>query len=161
MFLLWLSAAEILQANDSLTHVINLYKQQVKGEIVNGTNAVNAQKQTGRCTNMFLQDTRLEASSSSFFFFLTLLNWPVSIWFMGTALLDLSGLDTSPQSPPSFPEFPTPTDHAASHEMGISLLDDELMSLGKRVLEHFIKAVLCLFKPLSIESCLSLWPWQV
>uniref|UniRef100_A0AAQ5Y0S3 Golgi associated, gamma adaptin ear containing, ARF binding protein 1 n=1 Tax=Amphiprion ocellaris TaxID=80972 RepID=A0AAQ5Y0S3_AMPOC len=28
--------AEILQANDSLTHVINLYKQQVKGEIVNG-----------------------------------------------------------------------------------------------------------------------------
>uniref|UniRef100_A0A8C4GWC9 ADP-ribosylation factor-binding protein GGA1 n=1 Tax=Dicentrarchus labrax TaxID=13489 RepID=A0A8C4GWC9_DICLA len=79
--------AEILQANDSLTHVINLYKQQVKGEIVNGG---------------------------------------------GTALLDLSGLDTSPQSPPSFPEFPTPTDslNAHSQEMGISLLDDELMSLG-------------------------------
>lgn len=50
----------------------------------------------------------------------------------GTALLDLSGLDTSPQSPPSFPEFPTPTDslNAPSQEMGISLLDDELMSLG-------------------------------
>uniref|UniRef100_A0A667XLY4 Golgi associated, gamma adaptin ear containing, ARF binding protein 1 n=1 Tax=Myripristis murdjan TaxID=586833 RepID=A0A667XLY4_9TELE len=79
--------AEILQANDSLTQVINLYKQQVKGEEVNG----------GR-----------------------------------TALLDLSGLDTSPQSPPSFPEFPTPTDslNAPSQEMGISLLDDELMSLG-------------------------------
>uniref|UniRef100_A0A7N5ZVW5 Golgi associated, gamma adaptin ear containing, ARF binding protein 1 n=1 Tax=Anabas testudineus TaxID=64144 RepID=A0A7N5ZVW5_ANATE len=79
--------AEILQANDSLTTVINLYKQQVKGEIVNGG---------------------------------------------GTALLDLSGLDTSPQSPPSFPEFPTPTDslNAPSQEMGISLLDDELMSLG-------------------------------
>lgn len=90
--------AEILQANDSLTHVINLYKQQVKGEIVNGNNAVNTQKQTGG----------------------------------GTALLDLSGLDTSPQSPPSFPEFPTPTDslNAPSQEMGISLLDDELMSLG-------------------------------
>ncbi|KAG7216236.1 hypothetical protein INR49_029087 [Caranx melampygus] len=89
--------AEILQANDSLTHVINLYKQQVKGEIVNGNNTLNAQKQTG-----------------------------------GTALLDLSGLDTSPQSPPSFPEFPTPTDslNAPSQEMGISLLDDELMSLG-------------------------------
>ncbi|XP_018523154.1 ADP-ribosylation factor-binding protein GGA1 isoform X2 [Lates calcarifer] len=89
--------AEILQANDSLTHVINLYKQQVKGEIVNGNNALNSQKQTG-----------------------------------GTALLDLSGLDTSPQSPPSFPEFPTPTDslNAPSQEMGISLLDDELMSLG-------------------------------
>uniref|UniRef100_A0A8C4GWE2 ADP-ribosylation factor-binding protein GGA1 n=1 Tax=Dicentrarchus labrax TaxID=13489 RepID=A0A8C4GWE2_DICLA len=82
--------AEILQANDSLTHVINLYKQQVKGEIVG------------------------EAFRG------------------GTALLDLSGLDTSPQSPPSFPEFPTPTDslNAHSQEMGISLLDDELMSLG-------------------------------
>uniref|UniRef100_A0A665W5P6 Golgi associated, gamma adaptin ear containing, ARF binding protein 1 n=1 Tax=Echeneis naucrates TaxID=173247 RepID=A0A665W5P6_ECHNA len=90
--------AEILQANDSLTHVINLYKQQVKGEIVNGNNTSNVQKQSGG----------------------------------GTALLDLSGLDTSPQSPPSFPEFPTPTDslNAPSQEMGISLLDDELMSLG-------------------------------
>ncbi|XP_071330468.1 ADP-ribosylation factor-binding protein GGA1-like isoform X3 [Trachinotus anak] len=90
--------AEILQANDSLTHVINLYKQQVKGEIVNGNNTLNTQKQTGG----------------------------------RTALLDLSGLDTSPQSPPSFPEFPTPTDslNAPSLEMGISLLDDELMSLG-------------------------------
>ncbi|KAI3360124.1 hypothetical protein L3Q82_014438, partial [Scortum barcoo] len=89
--------AEILQANDSLTHVINLYKQQVKGEIVNGNNTLNTQKPAG-----------------------------------GTALLDLSGLDTSPQSPPSFPEFPTPTDslNAPSQEMGISLLDDELMSLG-------------------------------
>lgn len=35
--------AEILQANDSLTHVINQYKQQVKGEIVNG----NRPKQSG------------------------------------------------------------------------------------------------------------------
>ncbi|XP_035470853.1 ADP-ribosylation factor-binding protein GGA1 isoform X2 [Scophthalmus maximus] len=89
--------AEILQANDSLTHVINLYKQLVKGEIVNGNNTLNTQKQTG-----------------------------------GSALVDLSGLDSSPQSPPSFPEFPTPTDslNAPSQEMGISLLDDELMSLG-------------------------------
>lgn len=37
--------AEILQANDSLTHVINLYKQQVKGEIVNGNG--NRPKQSG------------------------------------------------------------------------------------------------------------------
>ncbi|XP_028312010.1 ADP-ribosylation factor-binding protein GGA1 isoform X2 [Gouania willdenowi] len=89
--------AEILQANDSLTHVINLYKQQVKGEIVNGNNASNMQKLTG-----------------------------------GTALLDLTGLDTSPQSSPSFPQFPTPTDslNAPSQETGLSLLDDELMSLG-------------------------------
>ncbi|KAJ0000728.1 hypothetical protein NQD34_005748 [Periophthalmus magnuspinnatus] len=85
--------AEILQANDNLTQVINLYKQQVKGEIVNG-NTPGIQKQTG-----------------------------------GTALLDLCGLDTSPQSPP---EFPTPTEslNAPSQEMKISLLDDELMSLG-------------------------------
>ncbi|XP_068435301.1 ADP-ribosylation factor-binding protein GGA1-like [Clinocottus analis] len=89
--------AEILQANDSLTQIINQYKQQVKGEVVNGNNTINAQRTTG-----------------------------------GTALLDLSGLDTSPQSPPSFPDFPTPTDslNAPSQEMGISLLDDELMSLG-------------------------------
>lgn len=85
--------AEILQANDSLTHVINLYKQQVKGEIVNGNNTQTAG---------------------------------------GTALLDLCGLDTSPQSPPSFPEFPTLTESlsAPSQEIRISLLDDELMSLG-------------------------------
>ncbi|XP_056143160.1 ADP-ribosylation factor-binding protein GGA1-like isoform X2 [Lampris incognitus] len=90
--------AEILQANDSLTQVINLYKQQVKGEEVNGNITVSTQRQTGG----------------------------------STALLDLSGLDTSPQSPSSFPEFPTPTDslNAPSQEMGISLLDDELMSLG-------------------------------
>uniref|UniRef100_A0A8D3BPD8 Golgi-associated, gamma adaptin ear containing, ARF binding protein 1 n=1 Tax=Scophthalmus maximus TaxID=52904 RepID=A0A8D3BPD8_SCOMX len=96
--------AEILQANDSLTHVINLYKQLVKGEIVNGNNTLNTQKQTGGPRG-------------------------------GSALVDLSGLDSSPQSPPSFPEFPTPTDslNAPSQEMGISLLDDELMSLGKSV----------------------------
>ncbi|XP_046894745.1 ADP-ribosylation factor-binding protein GGA1-like isoform X4 [Hypomesus transpacificus] len=90
--------AEILQANDSVTQVINRYKQQVKGEEVNGNSTA---------------EYRLTGSSS-------------------TALLDLSGLDTSPQSPPSFPEFPTPTDstNAPSQEMGLSLLDDELMSLG-------------------------------
>ncbi len=45
-----------------------------------------------------------------------------------TALLDLTGLDTSP-SAQSFSEFPeTPS----SQELGISLLDDELMSLGKK-----------------------------
>uniref|UniRef100_A0AAR2KPB2 Golgi-associated, gamma adaptin ear containing, ARF binding protein 1 n=1 Tax=Pygocentrus nattereri TaxID=42514 RepID=A0AAR2KPB2_PYGNA len=76
--------AEILQANDSLTQVINLYRQLVKGEEVNGDSG-------------------------------------------STALLDLSGLDTSP-SAPTFPEFPSqPT---PSQDLGISLLDDELMSLG-------------------------------
>ncbi|KAM6905050.1 ADP-ribosylation factor-binding protein GGA1 [Xenentodon cancila] len=90
--------AEILQANDSLTQVINLYKQQVKGEIVNGNGMLNTQKSTGG----------------------------------GSALLDLSGLETSPQSTPPCREFPTPPHglSAPSQEMGISLLDDELMSLG-------------------------------
>uniref|UniRef100_A0A674BTP8 Golgi associated, gamma adaptin ear containing, ARF binding protein 1 n=1 Tax=Salmo trutta TaxID=8032 RepID=A0A674BTP8_SALTR len=87
--------AEILQANDSLTQVINLYRQQVKGEVVNGNNSANTRRITGS----------------------------------SVALLDLSGLDTLPP----YPEFPTPTDslNAPSQEMGISLLDDELMSLGK------------------------------
>uniref|UniRef100_A0A8C7PRJ8 VHS domain-containing protein n=1 Tax=Oncorhynchus mykiss TaxID=8022 RepID=A0A8C7PRJ8_ONCMY len=88
--------AEILQANDSLTQVINLYRQQVKGEVISSVH--------------------LSLPGSS------------------VALLDLSGLDTSP---PSYPEFPTPTDslNAPSQEMGISLLDDELMSLGKGLSE--------------------------
>ncbi|CAL8284231.1 unnamed protein product [Boreogadus saida] len=88
--------AEILQANDSLTQVINQYKLQVRGEEVNGNTAGDAHRQTGG----------------------------------STALLDLSGLDTSPQSPPLFPEFPSPTDAFHAPETGISLLDDELMSLG-------------------------------
>ncbi|KAL2087291.1 hypothetical protein ACEWY4_018350 [Coilia grayii] len=84
--------AEILQANDSLTQVINLYRQLVTGEDVNGDSSTMPQ---------------LKGSS--------------------TALLDLSGLDTSPSAPtvPEFPSQPTP-----SQEIGISLLDDELMSLG-------------------------------
>lgn len=40
-------AAEILQANDSLTQVINLYRQQVKGEVVNGNNSANTRRITG------------------------------------------------------------------------------------------------------------------
>lgn len=44
------------------------------------------------------------------------------------ALLDLTGLDTSPLAQ-SFTEFPSQTLH--SQEMGASLLDDELMSLGE------------------------------
>uniref|UniRef100_A0A673ICV8 ADP-ribosylation factor-binding protein GGA1-like n=1 Tax=Sinocyclocheilus rhinocerous TaxID=307959 RepID=A0A673ICV8_9TELE len=83
--------AEILQANDSLTQVINLYRQLVKGEEVNGDTS---------------STTRLPGRS--------------------TALLDLTGLDTSPLAQ-SFSEFPSKTPF--SQELGISLLDDELMSL--------------------------------
>uniref|UniRef100_A0A3P8X9S8 Golgi-associated, gamma adaptin ear containing, ARF binding protein 1 n=1 Tax=Esox lucius TaxID=8010 RepID=A0A3P8X9S8_ESOLU len=80
--------ADILQANDSLTQVINLYRQMVKGEEVNG-------------------DT-LPGSS--------------------TTLLDLTGLDTSPPRVPSYPDIPSL--QAQSLDLGINLLDDQLMSLG-------------------------------
>ncbi|XP_075040063.1 ADP-ribosylation factor-binding protein GGA1 isoform X1 [Mixophyes fleayi] len=91
--------AEILQANDSLTQVINTYRQLVKGEEINGETASGS----------------MPASSS--------------------ALLDLSGLDMNPAAAPSYPSFPSqplqysstiPTQMATS----LSLLDDELMSLG-------------------------------
>ncbi|CAH2312473.1 ADP-ribosylation factor-binding GGA1 [Pelobates cultripes] len=91
--------AEILQANDSLTQVINTYRQVVKGEVVNGETASSS----------------MPASSS--------------------ALLDLSGLDITSAAAPSYPSVPalplqfssgTPVQNSAS----ISLLDDELMSLG-------------------------------
>uniref|UniRef100_A0A6Q2ZGU6 Golgi-associated, gamma adaptin ear containing, ARF binding protein 1 n=1 Tax=Esox lucius TaxID=8010 RepID=A0A6Q2ZGU6_ESOLU len=82
--------ADILQANDSLTQVINLYRQMVKGEEVNG-------------------DT-LPGSS--------------------TTLLDLTGLDTSPPRVPSYPDIPSL--QAQSLDLGINLLDDQLMSLGTR-----------------------------
>ncbi|MGH0123491.1 UNVERIFIED_CONTAM: hypothetical protein FKN15_022716 [Acipenser sinensis] len=88
--------AEILQANDSLTQVINAYKQVVRGEEVNGE-SVGA--------------SRIAGSSS--------------------ALLDLTGLDTS-LTTPTYPAFPS---LSAGHwapppDAGHSLLDDELMSLG-------------------------------
>ncbi|XP_043823345.1 ADP-ribosylation factor-binding protein GGA1 isoform X2 [Dromiciops gliroides] len=78
--------AEILQANDNLTQVINLYQQLVKGEEANGDTASGP----------------LPGSTS--------------------ALLDLSGLDVPPAGSTSLarPEQPT----------SLSLLDDELMSLG-------------------------------
>lgn len=91
--------AEILQANDSLTQVINTYRQLVKGEEING-----------------------ETSSS---------NMPAS----SSALLDLSGLDmTSAAAAPSYPSVPAQplpySSTAPSASASLSLLDDELMSLG-------------------------------
>uniref|UniRef100_A0A452I9H7 Uncharacterized protein n=1 Tax=Gopherus agassizii TaxID=38772 RepID=A0A452I9H7_9SAUR len=89
--------AEILQANDNLTQVINLYKQLVRGEEINGETVAGP----------------LRGSTS--------------------ALLDLSGLDM-PVPGPSYPALPTllggsmlPVPDPGS---SISLLDDELMSLG-------------------------------
>lgn len=86
--------ADILQANDSLTQVINLYRQLVKGEEVNGDGT---------------SQPSLTGSRS-------------------TALLDLTGLYTSASGEPSYPG--TPSLQTPSQELGFSLLDDELMSLG-------------------------------
>ncbi|KAF4022939.1 hypothetical protein G4228_014492 [Cervus hanglu yarkandensis] len=88
--------AEILQANDNLTQVINLYKQLVRGEEVNG-----------------------DATTASI---------PGST----SALLDLSGLDLPPTGT-TYPAVPTGPGNQASLEQpstSVSLLDDELMSLG-------------------------------
>ncbi|XP_042849155.1 ADP-ribosylation factor-binding protein GGA1 isoform X1 [Panthera onca] len=88
--------AEILQANDNLTQVINLYKQLVRGEEVNGDAAAGS----------------IPGSTS--------------------ALLDLSGLDLPPTGT-TYPVMPTRPGDPASPEQpstSVSLLDDELMSLG-------------------------------
>ncbi|NXE35831.1 GGA1 protein, partial [Ptilorrhoa leucosticta] len=89
--------AEILQANDNLTQVINLYKQLVRGEEINGETVAGP----------------LRGSTS--------------------ALLDLSGLEL-PATCPSYPALPTLSGGSAvpvpDHAGSVSLLDDELMSLG-------------------------------
>ncbi|NWW05510.1 GGA1 protein, partial [Oreocharis arfaki] len=89
--------AEILQANDNLTQVINLYKQLVRGEEINGETVAGP----------------LRGSTS--------------------ALLDLSGLEL-PATCPSYPALPTLSGGSAvpmpDQTGSVSLLDDELMSLG-------------------------------
>ncbi|NXI11602.1 GGA1 protein, partial [Irena cyanogastra] len=89
--------AEILQANDNLTQVINLYKQLVRGEEINGETVASP----------------LRGSTS--------------------ALLDLSGLEL-PATCPSYPALPALSGGTAvpvPDQVGsVSLLDDELMSLG-------------------------------
>ncbi|XP_078286944.1 ADP-ribosylation factor-binding protein GGA1-like [Rhinoraja longicauda] len=89
--------AEILQANDNLTQVINTYKKIVKGEEINGVT----------------ETPSIKASRS--------------------ALLDLCGLDTGSNAP-SYPAAPTNqhwnAELSPDLSSSISLLDDELMSLG-------------------------------
>lgn len=93
--------ADILQANDSLTQVINLYRHLVKGEDVpkDGTT----------------MPSQPDGTSS--------------------ALVDLMGLNASANSAPSNPE-PSSL-QSLTQTVGISLLDDELMSLGLNVTENF------------------------
>ncbi|KAM9363850.1 ADP-ribosylation factor-binding protein GGA1-like isoform 1-T1 [Symphorus nematophorus] len=92
--------ADILQANDSLTQVINLYRQLVKGEDVSKDGITTPSQKGG---------------SSS-------------------ALVDLMGLNASANTAPSNPD-PSSL-QTLTQNMGISLLDDELMSLGLNVTEN-------------------------
>ncbi|XP_051240690.1 ADP-ribosylation factor-binding protein GGA1 [Dicentrarchus labrax] len=91
--------ADILQANDSLTQVINLYRQLVKGEDVS--------------KDGITMPSQPDSSSS--------------------ALVDLMGLNASDNTAPSNAE-PSSL-QTLTQNMGISLLDDELMSLGLNVTE--------------------------
>ncbi|XP_054634454.1 ADP-ribosylation factor-binding protein GGA1-like [Dunckerocampus dactyliophorus] len=92
--------ASILQANDSLTQVINLYRELVMGE-----------KMTSECINTPSQP----AGSSS------------------SALLELAELSAPANAAPFNPK---PSNlEILSKNIGISLLDDELMSLGLNATE--------------------------
>ncbi|XP_061534640.1 ADP-ribosylation factor-binding protein GGA1-like isoform X2 [Phycodurus eques] len=91
--------ADILQANDNLTAVINLYKQQVKSE-----------KVANDCEN-----TPSHPGKSS------------------SALLDLTGLSAPTRMAPFNPQ---PSNlETLTQNIGSSLLDDELMSLGLNIAE--------------------------
>ncbi|KAM9363851.1 ADP-ribosylation factor-binding protein GGA1-like isoform 2-T2 [Symphorus nematophorus] len=91
--------ADILQANDSLTQVINLYRQLVKGEDVSKDGITTPSQKGG-----------------------------------SSALVDLMGLNASANTAPSNPD-PSSL-QTLTQNMGISLLDDELMSLGLNVTEN-------------------------
>ncbi|XP_026158647.1 ADP-ribosylation factor-binding protein GGA1-like [Mastacembelus armatus] len=92
--------ADILQANDSLTQVINLYRQLVKGEEVT-RDGISMTPQTGSS---------------------------------GSALVDLMGINTSANTTESNPE-PSSL-QTLTQNMGVSLLDDELMTLGLNATEN-------------------------
>ncbi|XP_054896795.1 ADP-ribosylation factor-binding protein GGA1-like isoform X2 [Poeciliopsis prolifica] len=100
--------ADILEANDSLTQVINLYRKLVKGEEVSKEGTSLAPRQDGG----------------------------------SSALLDLTGLNISENIP-----------QAAPQSLGLSLLDDELMSLGLNVSENCDSNIIS--QPLNIAESLA------
>uniref|UniRef100_A0A671XJQ1 Golgi-associated, gamma adaptin ear containing, ARF binding protein 1 n=1 Tax=Sparus aurata TaxID=8175 RepID=A0A671XJQ1_SPAAU len=102
--------ADILQANDSLTQVINLYRQLVKGEDV------------AACVCLFSSSELKMAVKCDLAYFLS------KIGSSSSALVDLMGLNASANTAPSNPE-PSSL-QTLTQSMGISLLDDELMSPG-------------------------------
>ncbi|XP_034044659.1 ADP-ribosylation factor-binding protein GGA1-like isoform X2 [Thalassophryne amazonica] len=85
--------ADILQANDSLTQIINLYRQLVQGEELNMDGPTPSAKTDSR----------------------------------STALVDLTGINLS--ADPGISDRQT-------QSLGLSLLDDELVSVGRSVTEN-------------------------
>ncbi|XP_017272303.1 ADP-ribosylation factor-binding protein GGA1 [Kryptolebias marmoratus] len=95
--------ADILQANDSLTQVINLYRKLVKGEEVTKDGVAGSS----------LPDSKFGSSS---------------------ALVDLEGLNVSAKTETSNSNVSVL--QVLTQNVGLNLLDDELMSLGLNVMEN-------------------------
>uniref|UniRef100_A0A7N6B3K1 Golgi associated, gamma adaptin ear containing, ARF binding protein 1 n=1 Tax=Anabas testudineus TaxID=64144 RepID=A0A7N6B3K1_ANATE len=115
--------AEILQANDSLTTVINLYKQQVKGEIVNGNNTLNAQKKTGLSEGTHTSNPPSQPEDST-------------AW---DSFQSSDSIDTDIPAAPSLLLSPDPTSHSQPVSSGSTPGNsglDELDLLGKTLLQQ-------------------------
>lgn len=121
-----LLSADILQANDSLTQVINQYRQLVKGEDVS-KDGVTTPTQPSRCRPWVLfpsfqmEKKKFEPATTRCFL--------SKSGGSSSALVDLMGLNTSASTAPSNPEASSLQNLAQN--TGVSLLDDELVSLGE------------------------------
>lgn len=107
--------ADILQANDSLTQVINLYRQLVKGEAVSADDTTTQQPSRCMCV---LSYTSVQKIVNRY-----------ALSAPGSALVDLMGLNTSASTASS--NLESSSLQSLTQNAGVSLLDDELASLGK------------------------------
>uniref|UniRef100_A0A8C5CQZ6 Golgi-associated, gamma adaptin ear containing, ARF binding protein 1 n=1 Tax=Gadus morhua TaxID=8049 RepID=A0A8C5CQZ6_GADMO len=114
--------AEILQANDSLTQVINLYRQLVKGEEMNGETTA-PRSLPGSSGNALLDLTGLDTSLS-----------PVAPAPQGALLLPAVTLSCLPAPPPA-PEAPAapPSPLDGLDVLGKSLLQQSLPPENQQV----------------------------
>uniref|UniRef100_A0A8C4Z350 Golgi associated, gamma adaptin ear containing, ARF binding protein 1 n=1 Tax=Gadus morhua TaxID=8049 RepID=A0A8C4Z350_GADMO len=133
--------AEILQANDSLTQVINLYRQLVKGEEMNGETTAPRSLPGGSMCGAVLS-------------VLTLI--PVAPAPQGALLLPAVTLSCLPAPPPA-PEAPAapPSPLDGLDVLGKSLLQQSLPPENQQV-----KCVVKIFEwPLVFESATSIQSW--
>uniref|UniRef100_A0A8C7GHG6 Golgi associated, gamma adaptin ear containing, ARF binding protein 1 n=1 Tax=Oncorhynchus kisutch TaxID=8019 RepID=A0A8C7GHG6_ONCKI len=106
---------EILQANDSLTQVINLYRLQVKGEVVNGNNSANTRRLTGE--QQWVNDTCIHRDDSS------------------SDSVDITDIPAAPSVLLSPDRLPYTQPLSTGATSGSSALD-ELDLLGKKLLQQ-------------------------